>query len=61
MATLRKEVDLGDCAIGLTSFALEGVRCYAPAINAVTAVELFEKADALPRMLHKWARLGPWR
>lgn len=26
------------------------------AINAVTAVELFSKADALPRMLQMWVR-----
>jgi hypothetical protein len=45
------------------SLSLGGRALLCAAINAVTAVELFSKADALPRMLQMWVRAqGPaWK
>lgn len=47
---------------GAEGLSLEVRAWLCAAINAVTAVELFSKADALPRMLQMWVRAGgPWK
>lgn len=42
--------------VGSWSLPVGGRALSCAAFDAVTVVELFSKADALPRMLQKWAR-----